>query len=103
MSTVNPAVPTNDLTIGKGEDVVVPFVLGVRILTVAVGNPTVITTDGEHGFTTGDRVYPVGVVGVSPSLSGGCRCTVISPTSFSIPVNVTTAGAVGAVNNPLGD
>lgn len=63
-----------------------------------LANPTVVTTSGNHGLTSGDTVVITGS-NSTPSINGTHVVTVISPTTFSIPVNVTGAGTAGTVTS----
>jgi len=67
------------------------------IASHTVANPTVITTTAAHGLVTGNSVTISGNVGSVPTINGTFTVTVLSTTTFSIPVSVTTAGAGGAV------
>ncbi len=65
------------------------------ISSVTATNPAVITTSTPHGFSTGNTVTISGNVGSTPDINGSHVITVISSTSFSIPVAVTVAGSGG--------
>lgn len=67
------------------------------IVSSSVANPSVITTAAAHGLTTGDRVTIAGHTGSTPDINGTHTVTVLSATTFSIPINVTVAGADGTV------
>ena len=67
----------------------------VTITSSSVANPTVITTAAAHGLVTGDQVAIAGHTGSTPAISGNFTVTVISATTFTIPVNVTVAGSGG--------
>ena len=69
---------------------------GVGITSASVANPTVITT-ATHGLTTGDTVIITGITGSTPAINGAYVVTVLSTTTFTIPVNVTVAGTGGSV------
>lgn len=62
-----------------------------------VANPTVITTTAAHGLSSGEEVTISGSTGYTPTINGAFQATVISPTTFSIPVNVATAGTGGTI------
>lgn len=70
------------------------------IATNSVANPTVVTMQTQHGspilhlLTTGDKVFFSGS-NSTPSINGLQTVTVISPTTFSVPVNVTVGGTAG--------
>jgi hypothetical protein len=61
-----------------------------------LANPTVVTTTLAHGLQTGDTVTITGS-NSTPTINGVRTVTVLSATTFSIPVNVTTAGSAGTV------
>jgi len=69
----------------------------VTILTSTVANPTVITTDVAHGLGTGDTTTILGHVGSTPAVDGSRVVTVLTPTTFTVPVNVSIAGTGGTV------
>src|SRR6185436_342792 len=68
----------------------------VPITSNSIANPSVVTTPVPHGLTTGDLILIAGVATSSPTINGERVVTVISPTTFSVPVNVTIAGAGGS-------
>lgn len=65
------------------------------ITSNSLANPSVVTTPAAHGLITGDVVMIAGVITSNPTINGERTVTVISPTTFSVPVNVTTAGTGG--------
>lgn len=69
-----------------------------QIVSNSLANPTVITTVAPHGLQTGDTVFFTASTTSVPALTASPQqvVTVISPTTFSVPVNVTTAGTAGA-------
>lgn len=71
-----------------------PDQAGVAVTSSSMANPTVITT-AAHGLTTGDKVTIASHTGSTPTINAEYTITVISPTTFSIPVNVTVAGTGG--------
>jgi len=80
-------------------DVLVNYAVGaaVNISTSSVANPSIITTGSAHGFATSGTfiVRIAGHSGSTPSINGDWTATYVSPTSFSIPVNVTVGGTGG--------
>lgn len=68
----------------------------VTVLSSSEADPTVITTDGAHGLVTGDHVIIAGDNSV-PVLDGEYVVTVTDTDTFTIPVEVTTAGTAGTV------
>jgi len=69
---------------------------GTYITNVSAGNPTTITTSGPHGLGNGWNVL-VGCPYSTPTLNVASYATVTSPTTFTIPVNVTS----GAQNSGM--
>lgn len=69
----------------------------IPITSNSLANPSVVTTPIAHGLTTGDVIFIAGVITSSPTINGQRTVTVISPTTFSVPVNVTTAGTGGTL------
>jgi len=80
-----------------------PHAVAVRVTpAVAIGassvaNPSVITTLVPHGLATGDTTTIAGHLGSTPPIDGSRVVTVLSATTFSIPLQVTVAGAGGTV------
>jgi hypothetical protein len=68
------------------------FTLTVSAATNA--NPCVLTTSSAHGLTTGWVIYISGATGSWVSINGAQTVTVLSPTTFSIPVDSTGFGAL---------
>jgi hypothetical protein len=71
-----------------------PLPFEQTVLSNTLANPTVITSLQPHGLVTGQsvRVYNSNS---TPSINGTHAVTVLSTTTFSVPVNVTTAGTAG--------
>jgi hypothetical protein len=67
----------------------------IPITSSSVANPSLITTPVPHGLATGDTVIITGHSGSTPSIDGERTVTVVSTTTFSIPVNVTIGGTGG--------
>lgn len=65
------------------------------ITNISVGNPTVITVSSPHGLSNTDSIV-VTNSNSTPSIDGLHKVTVLSPTTFSIPVIVTVAGTRGS-------
>jgi hypothetical protein len=66
------------------------------ITSIALGNPTVITTSRAHGRVTGEEVFIYGS-NSTPLVDGAYFVTVIDATSFSILVDVTVPGTTGTM------
>lgn len=64
-----------------------------------VANPTVVTSVA-HGLTSGDVIYVVNS-NSTPTLDGARTVTVTGVDTFTIPVNVTTAGTYAEFLNPI--
>ncbi len=67
----------------------------VPITSSTVANPTTITTPVPHGLTTGDTILIAGHSGSTPSLNGVQTVTVVTSTTFTIPVNETAGPGSG--------
>ncbi len=69
-----------------------------QIVANTLANPTVVSTLAPHGLVTGDTVFFTASTTSVPALTATPQqvVTVLSPTTFSVPVNVTTAGTAGA-------
>lgn len=65
------------------------------ITSNSVDAASVVTTPVPHGLVSTDVILIVGVVGSTPAINGEQVITYISPTSFSVPVNVTVGGTGG--------
>lgn len=65
----------------------------IPITSNSQANPTVITTPVPHGLATNDIILIAGETGSSPTINGQRTVTVISTTTFSVPVN--TSGGTG--------
>lgn len=68
-----------------------PMATPIPIQSSSVANPTVITTQVPHKLATGETVVIVGHTS-TPSLNGEQTVTVLTPTTFTVPVNVTVGG-----------
>ena len=77
----------------------------LNITGITRANPGVVTTNLNHGLTTGQtNVYISGVLGMTAANGGPYTVTVLSPTTFSFGVNTTafgtyTSGGVVTPNN----
>lgn len=75
----------------------------VPITSNSQATASVVTTSGPHGLTTGQVALIAGVTGSSPTINGSHVVTVLSATTFSVPVNTSagtggTGGTVKAAN-----
>jgi len=68
------------------------------IISNSLANPTVVTTLAPHGLTSGDYVFFTASAVSNPLLTASPQqvVTVVSATTFSVPVNCTTGGTSGA-------
>lgn len=71
--------------------------LDTAITTVSAANPAVVTTDAPHRLQSGQEVLLFGVVDSDPDVNGARVATVLTTTTFSIPVTVTTPGRGGRI------
>lgn len=88
------AVATTGILVKRGTGAAAPA--PATISAISAANPTVITTSAASGLTTGE---PVTITGSNstPSVDGTWIVTVLSGTTFSIPIAVTVAGTAGSV------
>lgn len=63
-------------------------VIGGGVAGVSIANPGVVTTNSAHNLTTGD-VVQIASVGGATQANGIFPVTVLSATTFSIPINVS--------------
>ncbi len=77
--------------------------VNIAITSSSIANPTVITT-ATHGLTSGDQISIEGHTGSTPALDGVYTVTVLTTTTFTIPVDVTVGGTGGVMSciNPGG-
>jgi hypothetical protein len=69
----------------------------VAIATSSVANPTVITTSAPHQLVQGDTIIIAGHTGSTPAVAGSFTPTVLTTTTFTIPLNVTVGGTGGTM------
>ncbi len=84
-------------TTTPGTGTAATHILGTKTITSSsVANPSVITTSTPHGWRSGDAVTISGHTGATPALNNNTYViTVLTPTTFTIPVNVTVGGTGG--------
>jgi hypothetical protein len=70
----------------------------VSITSSSVGDPTVITS-AAHSLVTGDVITIAGHTGSTPAINGAWPVTVLTATTFEIPVAVTVGGTGGTIQN----
>lgn len=68
----------------------------IPITSNSLANPTVVTTPVPHGLATGQVILISGVSTSSPTINGERTVTVTGANTFTVPVNVTTAGTGGS-------
>lgn len=69
---------------------------GVVVTGVSAANPAIVTTAAAHGLVTGERAVLAGVVGAVPNVNGTAHtATMLTATTYSIPLTVTTPGTGG--------
>lgn len=64
------------------------------ITVISNSNPTIITTSAPHDLVNG-RLINISGSNSQPSVDGQHQVIMLSPTTFSIPVNVLVAGSAG--------
>lgn len=64
----------------------------LSVTGITNANPGVVTTDLNHGFSTGQVINIAGAVGISGVNGTPLTITVISPHTFSIGINTTSSG-----------
>lgn len=69
--------------------------VGSQILVTGItnANPGVVTTNLNHGYTTGQVINIAGVVGMSGVNNTPLTATVLTQKTFSIGINTTSSGA----------
>lgn len=77
------------------------FGQSVGIIAATLASPCVVTTDSAHGFITGDEVYITGVVNPSALTGGPLVATVLSSTTFSVPIDTSAGVAFPVGGNQL--
>lgn len=83
---------------GSGSNIDLGYANIATITSSSVASPTVITTSGNHNLKIGDTVVIASHISSTPSLNGTWLVTSIpSPTTFTIPVNVTVGGTGGTL------
>lgn len=68
----------------------------IAITSSSVADPTVIVS-ASHGLTTGDVITIATHSGSTPAINGTHAVTVLTSTTFTIPVNVTVGGTGGTL------
>lgn len=71
----------------------------VTITSSSVADPTLITTAASHLLVTGDVITIAGHTGATPDINGAWVATVLSATTFTIPVSVTVGGTGGTIQD----
>lgn len=64
------------------------------ITSNTAASPTIVTTSIAHGLFSG-RIVTISGSNCSPSIDGVYEITVLSPTTYSIPVAISTPGTAG--------
>ena len=67
-----------------------------QISDISLANPTEITTGTAHGYSTGNEVF-IYDTDSTPLVDGTFTSTVTGASTFTIPVNVSSAGTTGSV------
>lgn len=72
----------------------------ITISSVTAASPAVVTTATPHGLTTGQSVVITGAT-TTPTVDGTQVATVLTSTTFSVPVAVTVADSTGGTVTPF--
>lgn len=75
--------------------------VAVAITSNSIAAASVVTTAAAHNLKTGDTVTIAGVTSSVPTINGSRVVTVLSPTTFSVPVTVTTGGTGGTATSTI--
>lgn len=67
----------------------------IVITSNSQASPSVVTCPVPHGLTSGDSVIIAAVVGSNADINGTRTVTVITPLTFSVAVDASTAGGTG--------
>lgn len=67
----------------------------IPITSNSQANPSVVTTTVAHGLTTGQVILISGVSDSDADINGEQTVTVLSDTTFSVPVDATTSAGTG--------
>ncbi|HXD16408.1 MAG TPA: head-tail connector protein [Vicinamibacterales bacterium] len=91
------------LKLAQAEAIILDYLKtrATTIETISAANPAVVTTDRPHGLITGVTYTILGTT-TTPTVNGAQVVTVLSPTTFSVPVTVTSGqgAAAGTVSTP---
>ncbi len=71
------------------------FYSGVEIASVSAANPAIVTTLTAHDFLTGETIRVAEVNSVGVGVNAEHTVTMLSATTFSIPINNADAGFGG--------
>jgi len=99
---LNLAARTADLTPPTGDtpvDFTTDTVQGAQAITsnsVDAGATSTVTCPKPHDLVSGDIVLISGVITSNPTINGSRTATVLGPTTFTVPVDVTTPGTGGS-------
>ena len=69
----------------------------IEITNVTNSSPCVITTDGDHNFSTGDIIF-IQSTTINDLDKKNFEVTVLSSNTFSVPVNTNTTSSSGNVS-----
>lgn len=97
---ITPQVFTKTLVVEQGADLNVSLnwlINKLQISTITIGNPTIINTKGNHRITTNDKVV-IRETNCYPVLDGNYQATVITASSFSVPINTTELAVTPIAN-----
>jgi hypothetical protein len=109
LTATNPTTTASAIVVREASATGKPVAAGVvpagsqpanlNVSGVSTANPGVVTTSAAHGLTTGQTVT-IASVGGATQANGTWVVTVLSATTFSIPVNVTGTYTSGGTVTP---
>lgn len=92
------------LKIAQASDIILSYLKdrATAISTVSAANPALVTTSVPHSLISGIS-YTIASTVTTPTINGAQVVTVSSPTTFTVPVNVTAgqSSAAGTISTPV--
>jgi hypothetical protein len=92
--TANKTPPTGDTPV----DFTIDTVQGAQPITsnsVDAGATSTVTCPKPHNLVSTDKILISGVASSSPTINGTQTVTVVTPTTFTVPIDVTVPGTGG--------
>jgi len=90
------AASWNTKTLGTSVDSTLdPSQVVIPITSATKANPCVVTTTVPHGLTSGQIILPSGNTLAGPNINAEQIVTVLTPTTFSVPVDTSASTGAG--------